>query len=257
MKRTKKNNKKNEKVVIVMPAYNAEMTLESTFREIPKKYIKNVILVDDHSSDKTTHVAKKLGINLIKHKKNMGYGANQKTCYDAALKLKPAVVAMLHADYQYSAVHLPRLIEKILNNEYDFMFGSRISDRKSALDGGMPKTKYYTNRFFTVLQNIILGVNFSEHFSGFRAYNSKVLRTVPYRRFSNDFLFDIQMTLSALSYGFKIGEVPIPTKYDEKSSSMSLKKGVKFILELIALLTSFVFHQKRFYQNKLFAKRKQ
>ncbi|PIY80163.1 MAG: glycosyl transferase family 2 [Candidatus Pacebacteria bacterium CG_4_10_14_0_8_um_filter_42_14] len=246
--------KRIPKVVIVMPAYNAEMTLEDTFREIPPKYKKHVILVDDFSSDDTSGVASKLNIVLIKHKKNMGYGANQKTCYNAALKLNPDVVAMLHADYQYSAKYLRDLIELIEIGKYDFMFGSRISTRRSALDGGMPKLKYYTNRFFTVVQNIILGVNFTEHFSGFRAYSADVLKTVPYQKFSNDFLFDLHMTLSALSYGFRIGEIPIPTRYDEESSSMSLQKGIKFIFETTLLLISYILHQKHLVKSKLFSR---
>jgi glycosyltransferase involved in cell wall biosynthesis len=243
---------KKKSIVIVMPAYNAEMTLVNTFKEIPTIYRKNVILVDDYSSDKTTLVAKNLNLILIKHKKNKGYGANQKTCYDAALKLKPDVVAMLHADYQYSATYLPELLEKILNEKYDFMFGSRISTRDSALQGGMPKHKYYTNRFFTVIQNIILGVNFTEHFSGFRAYSGKLLETVPYESFSDDFLFDLQMTLSSLSYGFRIGEIPIPTRYDEESSSMTLRKGIKFIIETILLLFAFSLSKIGFYKSKIF-----
>jgi glycosyltransferase involved in cell wall biosynthesis len=241
------------KVVIVMPAFNAEMTLEDTFREIPKKFLKHIILVDDKSTDRTVKVAAKLKIKVIKHAQNAGYGANQKTCYTAALKLKPDIVAMLHPDYQYSAEYLSELIEPIVRGRYDFMFGSRIATRRGALEGGMPKLKYFTNRFFAVLQNILLGVNFTEHFSGFRAYSAELLKTVPFERFSNDFLFDQHMTLSALSYGFRIGEIPIPTRYDEKSSQMSLKKGIKFVAETFGLLSVYILHQLGVIKSRLFA----
>lgn len=244
---------KKAKVVIVMPAYNAEKTLLDTYSEIPSKFRKYIILVDDKSKDKTLTVASKLKIRVFKHNKNLGYGGNQKTCYTEALKLNPDIVAMLHPDYQYSATMLEDLVKPILDNRFDFVFGSRIHTRKSALDGGMPKLKYFTNRFFCVLLNILLGVNFTEHFSGFRAYSAKVLRTVPFKNFSNDFLFDPQMTISALTFNFRIGEIPIPTRYDERSTQMTLRKGVKFIVEMFKLMTVYVLHQFRVINSNLFA----
>lgn len=248
-----KKNRKRSKIIIVMPAYNAEKTLLDTYNDIPEKFRKYIILVDDKSTDKTLEVASKLKIKVVKHSKNLGYGGNQKTCYKEALKLKPDVVAMLHPDYQYSASFLEDLIKPIIEGRYEFMFGSRISSREEALKGGMPKLKYYTNRFFCVLQNILLGVNFTEHFSGFRAYSGKLLRIVPFKRFSNDFLFDEQMTLSSLSFKFRVGEIPISTRYDEKSSSMSLSKGIKFVLETFKILFIYELHQIGFCKSKLFA----
>lgn len=248
-----KSKKKQSSIVIVMPAYNAEKTLVDTYNDIPKKFRKHIILVDDKSTDKTLKVASKLNINVIRHEKNLGYGGNQKTCYKEALKLNPDAVAMLHPDYQYSASYLENLVNPICEGRYDFMFGSRIQSREEALKGGMPKLKYYTNRFFCVLQNILLGVNFTEHFSGFRAYSNKLLETVPFEKFSNDFLFDEQMTLSALSYKFRVGEIPISTRYDEKSSSMSLKKGIKFVIETFKTLFIFELHQLGIIKNDLFA----
>lgn len=245
--------KGNNKIVIVMPAYNAEKTLVDTYNDIPRAFREYIILVDDKSKDKTLSVASKLKIKVVKHKINLGYGGNQKTCYKEALKLNPSVVAMLHPDYQYSASFLEDLTKPIIEGGYDFMFGSRIATRQSALNGGMPKLKYYTNRFFCVLQNILLGVNFTEHFSGFRAYSADLLRTVPFERFSNDFLFDEQMTLSALSFKFRVGEIPIPTRYDEKSSSMSFQKGIKFVMETFKILLIFELHQLGFIKSKLFA----
>ena len=246
--------KKNKpKIVIVMPAYNAEKTLIDTYNDIPKKFRKYIILVDDRSTDKTLNVASTLKIRVVKHKKNIGYGGNQKTCYKEALKMKADVVVMLHPDYQYSALYLEELTSPIIKGRYDFMFGSRIAGRESALSGGMPKLKYYTNRFFCVLQNILLGVNFTEHFSGFRAYSAKLLKTVPFEKFSNDFLFDEEMTLSSLSYKLKIGEISIPTRYDEKSSSMNLRKGVKFVLETVATILVFELHKSGFLKSQIFA----
>lgn len=236
-----------------MPAYNAEKTLVDTYNDIPRDFRKYILLVDDKSRDKTLKVASKLNIKVIKHSKNLGYGGNQKTCYKEALKWGADVIAMLHPDYQYSAKYLDELTKPILDKRYDFMFGSRIATREAALNGGMPKLKYYTNRFFCVLLNILLGVNFTEHFSGFRAYSSSLLKTVPFERFSNDFLFDEQMTISALSFKFRVGEISIPTRYDEKSSSMSLKKGAKFVIESFKTIIAFELHNLGLVKSKLFA----
>lgn len=214
-----------------MPAYYAEKTVKDTYHEVSPKFRKHIILVDDQSLDKTAEVSKKLGITTFQHTKNLGYGGNQKTCYWEALKLNPDVVVMLHPDYQYDATRIEDLIKPILDGRYDFMFGSRIANKKDALKGGMPPVKYYVNRIVCLIQNILLGVNFTEHFSGLRAYSSKLLRTVPFQRFSNDFVFDQEMTISALSYGFKIGEIAIPTRYHNKASSIKFLRGSKFILD--------------------------
>lgn len=241
------------KVVIVMPAYNAARTIKDTFTEIPEKYRKNIILIDDQSTDNTAEVAEKLGIKVFKHSRNLGYGGNQKTCYWEALKLNPDIVIMLHPDYQYDATMIEGLIRPIIEGRMDFMFGSRIQHRYSALSGGMPKLKYYINRIVCLLENILLGVNFSEHFSGFRAYSAKVLNTVPFQRFSNDFVFDQQMVISALSYKFKINEVPIPTRYHEKASSIQFFKGTKFILETFWNIFLYKLHQMKIISSKLFS----
>lgn len=218
-------------IVIVMPAFNAERTIRDTFNEIPKYLRENIILVDDNSTDNTVSVATKLGIKVFKHPNNLGYGGNQKTCYWEALKLKPDVVVMLHPDYQYDATRIEELISPILKGRFDFMFGSRISNKKSAIEGGMPLVKYYVNRIVCFIQNILLGVNFTEHFSGLRAFSGKLLKTIPFQRFSNDFVFDQEMTVSAISYGFRVGEIAIPTRYHQEASSIKYLKGIKFILE--------------------------
>ncbi len=223
--------RKTSKVVIVMPAYNAERTVKDTYNEIPKQLRKNIILVDDNSTDNTVSVAEKLGIKVFRHGNNLGYGGNQKTCYWEALKLNPDVVVMLHPDYQYDAGRIIDLISPILNGRFNFMFGSRISNKKGALLGGMPPIKYYVNRVVCLLQNILLGVNFTEHFSGLRAYSGELLKKIPFQRFSNDFVFDQEITISAISYGFRIGEIAIPTRYHQEASSIKYLKGIKFILE--------------------------
>ncbi|BCX14747.1 MAG: glycosyl transferase family 2 [Patescibacteria group bacterium] len=235
--------RRRPKVVIVMPAYNAAKTVKDTFKEIPPAYRKHVILVDDHSSDNTVEVAEKLGIKVFSHPNNLGYGGNQKTCYWEALKLNPDVVVMLHPDYQYDATMIPYLVQPILDGKYDFMFGSRIATKRGALEGGMPPIKYYVNRVVCFIQNILLGVNFTEHFSGFRAYSSKLLKKVPFQRFSNDFVFDQEMTISALSFGFRIGEIPIPTRYHDKASSIKFLKGTKFVLEGFMTIFSYYLHK--------------
>ncbi|MBI2596861.1 glycosyltransferase family 2 protein [Candidatus Daviesbacteria bacterium] len=244
--------KVNSKIVIVMPAYNAEKTIKETYSEIPQKFRKDIILVDDQSQDNTIETAKRLGIRVFAHTRNLGYGGNQKTCYWEALKLNPDIVVMLHPDYQYDASLIEELVRPIEQHRFDFMFGSRVQNRGSALSGGMPKLKYYINRITCVLENILLGVNFSEHFSGFRAYSKKVLETVPFQRFSDDFVFDQEMTISALNYDFKIGEIPIPTRYHEKASSIQLIKGSKFILETFRTIFIYKLHKWGFIKSKLF-----
>ncbi|MDO8638361.1 MAG: glycosyltransferase family 2 protein [Candidatus Daviesbacteria bacterium] len=242
----------NPKVVIVMPAYNAVKTIRDTYNEIPSHLRKFVILVDDSSSDNTVVVAKSLGITVFTHTQNLGYGGNQKTCYYEALKLNPDIVVMLHPDYQYDASLIDELIRPIGQGRYDFMFGSRVQSKQSALSGGMPKLKYYINRITCILENILLGVNFTEHFSGFRAYSSKLLKTIPFQRFSDDFVFDQQMEVSALSYSFKIGEISIPTRYHEKASSIQFIKGTKFILETFWIILLYRIHRIGLFKNKLF-----
>lgn len=236
-----------------MPAYNAAKTVKETFHEIPTKFRKFIILVDDQSSDNTAAVAKKLGIKVFTHTRNLGYGGNQKTCYYEALKENPDVVVMLHPDYQYDAKLIEELIRPILDGRYDFMFGSRIQNRKSALSGGMPKLKYYVNRIVCLLENMLLDVNFTEHFSGFRAYSPKLLKEVPFQRFSSDFVFDQQMTLSALSHGFRIGEIPIPTRYHEKASSIQFVKGMKFILETFLSIIAYRLHKLGLVKSTIFS----
>lgn len=243
---------KKAKIIVVMPAYNAAKTLRKTVKDIPSGLVKEIILIDDCSDDKTVSLAKELGLTVFAHPQNLGYGGNQKTCYWEALKRKPDVVIMLHPDYQYDAALLGELVRPILHKRFDFMFGSRIRTREEAIKGGMPPHKYFFNRLYTLIANLILGVNFSEHMSGLRAYSTKTLRQVPFQRFSNNFVFDQQFTVASIAKGLKIGEISIPVRYYEDSSSIQLCPGVKFGLGSLWTLALFLAHKWGIYRSKNF-----
>lgn len=238
------------KTIVIMPAYNAAQTLEKTFKDIPKDVVKEIILVDDASGDKTVSIAKKLGLKIFLHPINLGYGGNQKTCYWEALKLNPDIVVMIHPDYQYDATLTRELIYPITKGRFDIMLGSRIRSRKEVLAGGMPWWKYYGNRFLTTLENIILGLNLSEYHTGFRAYSVKALKKIPFMRMSNDFVFDQQLLISAAANNLKIGEIPVPVRYFPEASSANFSKSIKYGLEILATLLIYLFNNK----NKLFKK---
>lgn len=222
-----------QKIVVVLPAYNAEKTLKKTFKDIPRKIVNEVILVDDHSSDKTVSISKKLGIKTFIHRKNLGYGGNQKTCYKEALKLGADIVVMIHPDYQYDATLTEELVKPILKGRFDIMLGSRIRTRKETLDGGMPLYKYLGNRFLTIIENIVLGYNLSEYHTGFRAFKNEFLKKAPLQKFSNDFVFDQQILIWAIKHGYKVGETPVPVRYLQDSSSVSFVKSVKYGIEVL------------------------
>lgn len=248
--------KRSPIVFVVMPAYNAARTLEKTIRDFPKGLVTKTILVDDGSTDNTVELAKKLGITVFAHPNNLGYGGNQKTCYWEALKDKPDVVVMVHPDYQYDSSLIGELIRPILTNRYDMVYGNRIRSRDEVLAGGMPWHKYVLNRIFCIFENMILGANFSEYFSGMRAYSRSLLETIPFQRFSNDFIFDQQMMLSAYQNGMRIGEVDIPVRYFSESSSIQFGKGTKFLLETILLLFRLVLHREKILHYEMFETKK-
>ncbi|MEK9184665.1 MAG: glycosyltransferase family 2 protein [Patescibacteria group bacterium] len=243
---------KKAKVVVVMPAYNAAKTIEETYRDIPKGVVDEVIVVDDCSSDNTAEVAKKLGLTVISHEKNLGYGGNQKTCYREAIKRDADIIIMIHPDYQYDSRLTEEIVKPIRDGRFDIMFGSRIRTRREALDGGMPPVKYILNRIVSLIENIVLGVNLTEHLSGYRAYSKKVLTTLPINKFSNDFLFDQQLTVSAIAHGFTIAEYPVPVRYFSESSSIQFIKGTKFLLETFFTLILFVFYKLKIYKSNIF-----
>jgi glycosyltransferase involved in cell wall biosynthesis len=221
-----------KRIMVVLPAYNAELTLRQTYAEIPRAYIDEVLLVDDGSSDRTVDIARALGIPTIVHSKNLGYGGNQKTCYRAALERAADVVVMLHPDYQYSPKLLVPMASLIATGQYDVVLGSRIlSD--GALVGGMPRYKYVANRALTLVQNLFLGKKLSEYHTGYRAFSRRVLETLPLLENSDDFVFDNQMLAQIAFFGFSIGEVSCPAKYFAEASSIDFRRSVVYGLGVL------------------------
>jgi glycosyltransferase involved in cell wall biosynthesis len=222
-----------KKLVVVMPAYNAEKTLRTTYEEIPHEYVDDVILVDDASTDRTARLAKELNIRTIIHRENRGYGGNQKTCYKEALKLGADVIVMVHPDYQYTPKLILAMSSIIVNGLYDIVLGSRILVG-GALKGSMPLYKYIFNRFLTLVQNVLVKQKLSEYHTGYRAFSRQVLETLPLNENSDDFVFDNQMLVQALFFGFAIGEVSCPTKYFEDASSINFARSVTYGLGVLA-----------------------
>lgn len=236
----KKNTNKTKKVVVVMPAYNAAKTLEKTYYDIPPNTVDEVIVVDDDSRDDTVKVAKKLKLPTFVHTKNLGYGGNQKTCYKQALKRGADIVVMIHPDYQYDATLTGEMVKPILDGRFDIMLGSRIRTRQEALAGGMPVWKYFSNRFLTFFENIILGLNLSEYHTGFRAFKKEVLQKLPLKNFSNDFIFDQEILVSAHEVGFTMGEIPVPVRYFPEASSINFKRSLTYGLMILYTLLLFI-----------------
>lgn len=232
------------KVIAVMPAYNAASTLERTIADIPEGAVDEIILVDDCSSDNTVELAKQLGLTVIQHETNTGYGGNQKTCYTRALELGADIVVMIHPDYQYDSRVTKVACEVIRLGICDFIMGSRIRTRREVLDGGMPLYKYLANRFLTTIENIALGQNLGDFHSGFRAYRREVLETVPWENNSDDFVFDTQFLAQSVHFGFKLGDIPVPVRYFDEASSINFRRSAKY-----GLLTLWVMAQ--FWLNKL------
>lgn len=226
----------NKKIIIVLPAFNAEKTLEKTFKEIPFDIVDDIILVDDFSNDKTLEIANKIGIkNIIPHQKNIGYGGNQKTCYNKAIELDADIIVMLHPDYQYTPKLIHSMCYLIANGVYPVVLGSRILG-KGALKGGMPKYKYFFNRILTLIQNILMQQKLSEYHTGFRAYSSEVLKNIDFNSNSDDFVFDNQLLAQICFKEYEIAEITCPTKYFKEASSINLKRS--FIYGFGVLLTS-------------------
>ncbi len=236
--------KNRPKVVVVMPAYNAAKTLKKTYLDIPKGVVDKVLVVDDGSRDETVAVAKKLGLEVVVHPQNRGYGGSQKTCYTLALSQGADIVVMIHPDYQYDSTLTDELINPILKGRFNVMLGSRISTRKEVLAGGMPLYKYISNRFLTFAENLVLGQNLSEYHTGFRAYTKEVLGKLPFHKYSDDFVFDQQILIGAIAQGARIGEISVPVRYFPEASSANFRRSLVYGLSILRELLSYVLFGK-------------
>jgi glycosyltransferase involved in cell wall biosynthesis len=241
-----------KKIIVVMPAYNAEKTLIKTFRDIPEGSVDEIILVNDHSEDNTAEIARSLGIRVIVHGKNKGYGANQKTCYDEALKSGGDIIVMIHPDYQYDSRLIPFATGFISTDICDIIIGSRIRTRRETLEGGMPIFKYICNRFLTAMENIILGQNLGDLHSGFRIYKREILEKIEYHHNSNDFIFDTEFLAQAVFNGYRIGDIPVPTRYSPESSSINFRRSLKYGIQTIFVMVKFILQKTRIFRFKLF-----
>jgi glycosyltransferase involved in cell wall biosynthesis len=243
----------NKRIAVVLPAYNAAYTLERTYAEIPFDIVDDVILVDDKSTDDTIAIAKNLGIkHIINHQKNRGYGGNQKSCYDTALSLGADIIIMVHPDYQYTPKLVHAIAHIIAQDVYPVVFGSRILGT-GALKGGMPYYKYVANRLLTTFQNILIGQHLSEYHTGYRAFSAEVLKSIPYNKCSDDFIFDNQITSQIFMKGYEIAEVTCPTKYFEEASSINFKRSSIYGLGVLRVSLQHFLHKRILIKSKLYS----
>lgn len=242
----------NKKIIVVLPAYNAGKTLLKTLKEIPRDIVDEVVLVDDFSQDNTVEIAEEYGITqIIKHPKNMGYGANQKSCYSKALELKADIIIMLHPDYQYTPKLIHSMSYIIANGLYPIVLGSRILG-KGALKGGMPLYKYFFNRVLTFVQNILMNQKLSEYHTGYRAFSSEVLKNINFEGNSDDFVFDNQLLAQAFMADFEIGEITCPTKYFPEASSINLSRSITYGVGCLSISLKYLLHRNRIRKYQIF-----
>jgi glycosyltransferase involved in cell wall biosynthesis len=240
------------RIVVVMPAYNAELTLVKTLRDIPEDCVGEIILVDDNSQDNTVAVARAEGIRVIEHSENRGYGANQKTCYREALESGADIIVMIHPDYQYDPRLIPFAAGFITEDVCDVVLGSRIRTRQEALSGGMPFYKYFSNRILTIIENVVLGQNLGDFHSGFRAYRRSVLEQIDYSQNSDDFVFDTEFLAQAVFHGFRIGDIPMPTRYSPESSSINFRRSLKYGFQTLMVMAKYLLQRSGIYRPVLF-----
>jgi glycosyltransferase involved in cell wall biosynthesis len=240
-----------KKIVVVMPAYNAEKTLQHTYDALPHEIVDHIILVDDHSLDATISIAHDLRITTFAHKLNFGYGRNQKTCYTEALKLGADIVVMVHADYQYSPELVTSMAGMLAYGVYDVALASRILG-VGARKGGMPLYKYVSNRFLTATQNLLMSYKLSEYHTGYRAFTREVLENLPLHQNSDDFAFDNEMLAQAIYFGYRLGEISCPTKYFKEASSINFSRSVKYGLEVLAVSIKFRLQRMKLAQFNIF-----
>jgi glycosyltransferase involved in cell wall biosynthesis len=250
------NSAKSPCVVVVMPAYNGAKTVAKTHGDLPKDVVDKVILVDDASQDDTAEIARRLGLDVIVHIQNKGYGGNQKTCYIEALAAGADIVVMLHPDNQYDATRVPAMIQPIIDGKADFVLGSRLLEGRAAtLKGGMPIWKYISNRFLTTVENLVLGTRLSEGHTGFRAYSRRFLLTIPFLLNSDDFVFDSEVIAQAVAFRFKIAEVPVPTRYFPEASSVGFRRSVVYGLATLNVARKFWLNRVGLRRYPIFRKR--
>jgi glycosyltransferase involved in cell wall biosynthesis len=241
------------KVIVVMPAWNAARTLERTVEAIPKEWVDEVILVDDKSSDDTVEVARRVpNLHVIWHPHNVGYGGNQKTCYMEALRQGADVIVMVHPDGQYDPTLIPQLVRPIIRGEADMVLGSRFLTPGGARKGGMPLYKIIANRFLTTVENLVLGRRFAELHTGYRAYTRGFLETIPFLRNSNDFVFDTEVIAQAVAFGFKVGEVPVVTKYFAEASSVNFRVSLVYGFKTLWTMARYFAHRTGLHRSRLF-----
>jgi glycosyltransferase involved in cell wall biosynthesis len=243
------------KIIAVMPAYNAATTLQRTLKDIPPGTVDEIILVDDCSRDNTVELAQSLGLTVIRHEKNTGYGGNQKTCYTAALERGADIVVMIHPDYQYDSRVIPVAAELIRLGNCDVILGSRIRTRREALQGGMPAWKYIANRCLTIFENVALGQNLGDFHSGFRAYRREVLETVPWQENSNDFVFDTQFLAQAVFFDFRLGDIPVPVRYFAEASSINFRRSTRYGLLTLWVMFQFLCNRVGLCHSSIFRRK--
>jgi glycosyltransferase involved in cell wall biosynthesis len=243
------------KVIAVMPAYNAERTLAATLADIPAGSVDEILLVDDGSKDGTVQVARAMGLTVIEHPENRGYGGNQKTCYRQALDRGADIVVMIHPDYQYDSRVIPHAVGIIELGIADVVLGSRIRSRAEALEGGMPRYKYLANRVLTAFENLALGQNLGDFHSGFRVYRREVLERVPFELNSDDFVFDTQFLVQAIAFGFRLGDIPVPVRYFNEASSINFKRSLRYGLATLQTVAQYWLHRLNLWRSPLFEPR--
>ncbi|QEL15708.1 glycosyltransferase family 2 protein [Limnoglobus roseus] len=244
--------RRKHKIIAVLPAYNAERTLAATVADFPPGSVDEILLVDDASRDGTAEIARRMGLSVIVHEKNVGYGGNQKTCYRYCLERGADIVVMIHPDYQYDSRVIPHAVGMIELGICDVILGNRVRSRAEALKCGMPWWKYVSNRGLTVFENMALGQNLGEFHSGFRVYRRSVLETIPFEGNSDDFVFDTQFLVQAVHFGFRLGDVPVPVRYFDEASSINFRRSTKYGIETVKTVSQFWLHKLGLVKSRLF-----
>ncbi|MCI0705230.1 MAG: glycosyltransferase family 2 protein [Planctomycetia bacterium] len=243
---------RRHKIIAVLPAYNAERTLAATLADFPAGCVDEILLVDDGSKDNTVAIAREMGLTVIVHEKNTGYGGNQKTCYKYCLEHGADVVVMIHPDYQYDARVIPHAVGMIELGICDVILGNRVRSRAEALKCGMPWWKYLSNRGLTAFENFFLGQNLGEFHSGFRVYRRQVLETIPFENNSNDFVFDTQFLVQAVHFGFRLGDIPVPVRYFDEASQINFRRSTKYGLQTLTTVGKYWLNRLGLWKSKLF-----